>query len=66
MGQSARAEGEWKRFKARYKKENARLLELLAAMSHTTDFSVGCYCEDEDRCHRSVVLLRDKGAQPKE
>jgi uncharacterized protein YeaO (DUF488 family) len=40
-------------------------LELLAALSHTTDFSVGCYCEDEDRCHRSILkqLLVEKGAR---
>ncbi len=44
--------------------ENARTLELLAALSHQADFSVGCYCEDEYRCHRSVLraLLIGKGA----
>jgi uncharacterized protein YeaO (DUF488 family) len=43
----------------------ARLLELLAAMSHHADFSVGCYCEDETRCHRSVLreLLIEHGAR---
>jgi uncharacterized protein YeaO (DUF488 family) len=42
-----------------------RLLDLLAALSHTTDFSVGCYCEDESRCHRSVLrrLLKERGAK---
>jgi uncharacterized protein YeaO (DUF488 family) len=41
-----------------------RLLTLLAALSKTTNFSVGCYCEDETRCHRSVLaeLLREHGA----
>jgi uncharacterized protein YeaO (DUF488 family) len=41
-----------------------RALELLAALSHTTDFSVGCYCEEENRCHRSILrqLLIDNGA----
>jgi uncharacterized protein YeaO (DUF488 family) len=42
----------------------SRLLTLLAALSHRTDFSVGCYCEDETRCHRSVLkeLLKEHGA----
>jgi uncharacterized protein YeaO (DUF488 family) len=41
-----------------------RLLALLAALSHQTDFSVGCYCENEQRCHRSVLreILREHGA----
>jgi len=40
-------------------------LELLAVLSHTTDFSVGCYCEHENRCHRSILkqLLVDNGAR---
>jgi uncharacterized protein YeaO (DUF488 family) len=44
--------------------ENARLLALLAALSHQTDFAVGCYCPDEDHCHRSTLreLLREHGA----
>ncbi|MCG8564204.1 MAG: DUF488 family protein [Desulfobacterales bacterium] len=73
MGQAAQSPGEWKRFKAAYKKEmarpeNARILELLAALSHTANFSVGCYCEDETHCHRSVLgeLLRAAGAVIKE
>jgi uncharacterized protein YeaO (DUF488 family) len=60
---------EWKRFVRRYRREMAEpparaLLELLAAFSHRTDFSVGCYCADESRCHRSVLreLLREHGA----
>jgi uncharacterized protein YeaO (DUF488 family) len=42
-----------------------RLLALLAALSRSADFSVGCYCEDEQRCHRSVLreLLREQGAR---
>ena len=42
-----------------------RLLGLLAALSHQTDFAVGCYCEDETRCHRSVLreLLIEHGAR---
>ena len=42
-----------------------QLIELLARMSHHLDFSVGCYCEREDRCHRSVLrqLLEERGAK---
>ena len=44
--------------------ENRHAIALLAALSHTADFSVGCYCEDESRCHRSVLreLLASAGA----
>lgn len=59
----------WKSFVKRYRGEMkrpgaARLLRLLAALSHRTDFSVGCYCADEGRCHRSVLrtLLLEHGA----
>jgi uncharacterized protein YeaO (DUF488 family) len=47
------------------KPENSRILDLLAALSHQTNFSVGCYCQDEARCHRSVLrkLLIEKGAK---
>lgn len=54
-----------KKYRAEMKKpEPARLLALLAALSARSDFSVGCYCEDESRCHRSVLreLLKDAGA----
>jgi uncharacterized protein YeaO (DUF488 family) len=42
-----------------------RTLDLLAALSHDADFSLGCYCEDEARCHRSVLraLLSERGAR---
>jgi uncharacterized protein YeaO (DUF488 family) len=60
----------WKSFVSRYRSEMKRpearrLLDLLAALSHTTDFSVGCYCADEMRCHRSVLreLLAERGAK---
>jgi uncharacterized protein YeaO (DUF488 family) len=45
--------------------EASRTLDLLAALSHTASFSVGCYCEDEARCHRSLLrgLLAERGAQ---
>jgi uncharacterized protein YeaO (DUF488 family) len=44
--------------------EASRILDLLAALSRQTNFSVGCYCEDEHRCHRSVLreLLEERGA----
>ncbi len=43
----------------------SRLLDLLAALSHGSDFSVGCYCPDEGRCHRGVLreLLDERGAK---
>jgi uncharacterized protein YeaO (DUF488 family) len=59
----------WRSFVKRYRSEMkrpeaARLLALLAALSHRTDFSVGCYCSEEARCHRSVLraLLVERGA----
>jgi len=59
----------WKSFVKRYRSdmkrpEAARLLTLLAALSHRTDISVGCYCSEESRCHRSVLraLLLEHGA----
>ena len=62
-------EAKWKKFVATYTREMStpaasHLLETLAALSHQTDFSVGCYCEDESRCHRSVLreLLAERGA----
>ena len=65
----ASTEKEWrmfvKRFRAEMKRpEAARLLALLAALSHQTHFSIGCYCPDESRCHRSVLreLLEEHGA----
>ncbi len=54
-----------RRYRAEMKRPEAtRLLALLAALSHTTNFSVGCYCESEARCHRSVLktLLQEHGA----
>jgi uncharacterized protein YeaO (DUF488 family) len=68
-GQSAGSDREWRAFARRYRAEMAqpaaaRLLELLAALSRTTSLSVGCYCADEARCHRSVLrqLLEEHGA----
>lgn len=68
--QEARSAREWEAFARKYRAEmgqpeNARVLELLAALSHTADFSVGCYCVDESRCHRSILreLLAERGAK---
>jgi uncharacterized protein YeaO (DUF488 family) len=62
-------EREWQRFVRSYRAEMkrpeaVRLLALLAALSHQTNFSVGCYCAEEARCHRSVLkaLLQERGA----
>ncbi len=70
MGKNVKTEKEWKAFIKKYRKEmakpeNMRILELLAALSQNTDLSVGCYCEDEARCHRSVLKepLVEKGAR---
>ncbi|MCK6553000.1 DUF488 family protein [Candidatus Binatia bacterium] len=59
----------WANFAKRYRAEMQRppashLLDLLTALSGTTDFAVGCYCADEARCHRSVLraLLKERGA----
>ena len=61
--------GRWSIFAVRYRSEmnqpdNRRVLEALAALSHHTNFSVGCYCEDEDHCHRSLLrsILKGHGA----
>jgi uncharacterized protein YeaO (DUF488 family) len=70
LAQEARTPAQWAAFTKKYRAEmaapeNARTIELLAALSHHASFSVGCYCEDEARCHRSVLreLLREKGAK---
>ena len=72
LAQNAKSEAEWRRFVKRYRAEmgrpeNRRTLDLLAALSRHADFSVGCYCADESRCHRSVLraLLRERGARVK-
>ena len=68
-GKSAQDEASWSVFKKKFRAEMnrpeaSRLLDLLAALSRQTDLSVGCYCEDESRCHRSVLreLLMDRKA----
>ena len=69
-GQAAEDDASWRRFARRYRAEmklpeKARLLDLLAALSRQTSFSVGCYCADERRCHRSILraLLEERGAE---
>ena len=66
----ARTPRAWQSFARRYRAEMARpesrrLLDLLAGLSHGTNLAVGCYCEDEARCHRSVLreLLAEHGAK---
>jgi uncharacterized protein YeaO (DUF488 family) len=70
LGQSAKTPGEWASFVKKYRAEmatpeNNRTLDLLAALSRQAHFSVGCYCEEEERCHRSVLraLLAERGAK---
>jgi uncharacterized protein YeaO (DUF488 family) len=70
LGQAARTPAEWQTFGKRYRREmatpeNSRVIEVLAAISHHGNFSVGCYCEDAGRCHRSILrsLLAEAGAK---
>jgi uncharacterized protein YeaO (DUF488 family) len=70
MAQRAATPEEWRGFFRRYRAEmarpeNSRTLDLLAALSHDANFSVGCYCEDESCCHRSMLrtLLVERGAK---
>jgi uncharacterized protein YeaO (DUF488 family) len=65
----AETPAQWAAFFKKYRAEmstpeNSHAIELLAALSHQSNFSVGCYCEDEAHCHRSVLreLLAEKGA----
>lgn len=67
---AAETDKEWAAFTRKYRAEMAapeasRTLDLLAALSHGADFSVGCYCENEARCHRSILraLLAERGAK---
>jgi uncharacterized protein YeaO (DUF488 family) len=73
IGQKAQKTGDeaaWRAFSRRYEKEMkaatpSRILDVLAELSKTANFSVGCYCEDESRCHRSILrkLLKERGAK---
>ena len=70
LGQGAKTPAQWATFIRKYRAEmttpeNSHAIELLAALSHRSNFSVGCYCENEAHCHRSVLreLLAEKGAK---
>lgn len=69
QGQSSQDEASWSVFRKKFRSEMtgpdaSKILDLLAALSHQTNMSLGCYCEDESRCHRSVLreLLMERGA----
>jgi uncharacterized protein YeaO (DUF488 family) len=69
QGQAAQDEKAWAAFRRKFQSEMkqpdaSRVVDLLAALSHQTSFSLGCYCEDENHCHRSVLreLLAQRGA----
>jgi uncharacterized protein YeaO (DUF488 family) len=68
-GKSAQDDRSWALFRRKFRSEMSRpeasrVLDLLAALSHQTQLSVGCYCQDESRCHRSILreLLEQRGA----
>lgn len=70
LGLAAKTGAQWSAFARKYKAEMAQPqakhdLALLAKLSHAANFSVGCYCEREERCHRSLLreLLREAGAK---
>ena len=70
LGKAVESEKEWAAFVRKYRSEMAdpeksKVLDLLAALSHDTNLSVGCYCENEARCHRSILreLLSERGAK---
>ena len=70
LAQGATTQRQWQAFMKRYRAEMSvpdasRTLDLLAALSHQANFSVGCYCADESHCHRSVLreLLAERGAK---
>ena len=72
-GSSVTDEKSWKAFKRKFLTEMklpgaSRDLDLFAALSHQTNFAIGCYCKDESRCHRSILreLLQQRGANIKE
>ena len=70
LGRIAESDKQWASFVRKYRAEMAnpekrRILDLLTALSHGTNFSVGCYCKEETRCHRSILreLLAERGAK---
>ena len=69
LGQAVASDKDWAAFRKKYRSEMAepdasRSLDLLAALSHGSHFAMGCYCENEARCHRSLLreLLAERGA----
>jgi uncharacterized protein YeaO (DUF488 family) len=72
QGQSSHDDKSWSSFKRKFRAEMSqpdasKVLDLLAALSHQTQMSLGCYCENEGRCHRSILreLLSERGADVK-
>jgi uncharacterized protein YeaO (DUF488 family) len=70
QGKSGQSEADWLAFVRQFRKQmnepaSSHTLDLLSALSHRSDFSLGCYCEREDRCHRSVLraMLEERGAK---
>jgi len=70
LGQTVDADKNWVAFSKKYRTEMnrpdaIRSLDLLAALSHQTNFAMGCYCENQARCHRSMLrdLLKERGAE---
>ncbi|WP_457280744.1 DUF488 domain-containing protein [Polaromonas sp. P5_D5] len=70
LGQSVNSDKDWAAFSKKYRAEMnepdaSRNLDLLAALSHQTNFAMGCYCENEARCHRSLLrdLLKERGGR---
>jgi len=70
LGQAVKTEKDWILFSKKYRSElknpeKSRIIDLLAALSHNSNISVGCYCENESRCHRSILkeILAERGAR---
>lgn len=70
IGQAVKTEKDWILFAKKYRTElknpeKSRIIDLLAALSHHSNFSVGCYCKNEARCHRSILkeILAERGAK---
>lgn len=70
IGQAVKTDKEWITFSKKYRSElknpeKSRILDLLAALSNNSNISVGCYCEDETRCHRAILKesLAERGAR---
>ena len=70
LARSSQSDAAWNRFVRQFRKQmgepaSSRTLDLLAALSASANFSIGCYCEHEERCHRSILraLLKERGAR---